>query len=246
MKRSLVLFIATALIATARPDSAAASPPPSKLRSDFALQVILNGLALPGYLTLMTTHHEGSHALRAEYYGADVTSFKVIPRFERRNGDRYFLLGSVTYDHVEGFEAWQFQSVSIAPYFTDVMIFGAADLALSRAIDPASPLAPIVLIAGMVAPTVDVLVNFNVEGNANDVVKLAKGSNTPHWAWTLTADTLALVAAWRVYVHGREILFPDARSPRQRTNRTVDWAFLPMPQAGHPASVVGLVMLGRY
>jgi hypothetical protein len=153
-------------------------------------------LAAPVYVVVTTLRHEGSHALAALLEGCEVTDFVILPSL--RGG---FTFG---YTALAGDPGWP---VYAAPYFCDLLTFGAALLVcLLVGRIPRWVWLNIVVI-GIVGPLVDSV--YNYQGgfwrSGTDVARLFAGlPDLPvHlcFAVTITAYLLGLLAVLKYSRH---------------------------------------------
>lgn len=163
-----------------------------------------NAAALPAYILMMNTMHEGSHAMAAIAFGERVTDFYPLPGFHDLNGQPHFYFSHMVRTHRIMTDD-QNKLLLVSPLITDVALFVFSDSALSLGLGRGTPLASVLLFAGMAAPFVDFMVNVNGQSDGNDTVRVAKMSGHSKLAYMLAGDAIALLALGRLLLHAEEI-----------------------------------------
>jgi hypothetical protein len=135
---------------------------------------ILGGVAMaPFALVLGTTIHEGSHALAAKAYGAEITEFRVIPFYDEERKRSYFGRTGYNYGDKEVSDsdrAW----VSSAPMFTDAALISVCSgLAFSGTL-PKNKWAKTGLTVFCLLPTIDFINHIRATSEYADLVKIEK------------------------------------------------------------------------
>lgn len=200
--------------------------------------------AMPAWWFAWLAAHEGSHALMSQYWDWDIVSFKPYPHTAiiEEGGDAQFFWGA-TYlrcskktgvhfngrRYVDG-EYWPpckdgggIAALSLAPYVLNASIFAVSDLVLTHHLDMDTTTGAVVFMGGMVGPWVNSLFGSNFLTGGPDLAAFSGRTGTPTWATTLTFDAIMAVGAWRLYVHGKDMLFDTPRKKEQK-----NWTLLPV------------------
>ncbi len=176
-------------------------------------QLFIAPIYFMGYITV----HEGSHALWGMAFGLEIERFQPYPHYEMRDIDddedgyvdrqeRVFYWGSVRYENIpDDFSRVRGALINIAPYLTDVIWFGAADLLLQYVVDPHSFVAPFLLVGGMVTPLVNFITGLNCMNQTCDMSRFSEHSGLPRGAVMMIGYSLAAIAVWRIMHHFRRI-----------------------------------------
>lgn len=122
----------------------------------FKLRTIVSLSTLIPALFLHTFIHEGSHALAAISFDAKITKFEPWPNFSRPIGQ----FGYMEYKY-RSISERQKVMIDFVPYITDMVIFSVTStLFLTKVIKPRTLESSIVYMLGIIAPLINLSVNF--------------------------------------------------------------------------------------
>jgi len=199
--------------------------------------------AVPAWWMAWLSAHEGTHALMSQYWDYEVASFRPYPHtaIVDDSGNAKFFWGA-TYlrcsrkeglhldgsRYVEG-PYWPrckdgagLAAISISPYVLNATVFTVTDLVLSYHVDIDSTAGGILFVGGMVGPWVNSLFGSNFLTGGPDFATFSERTGIPKWTTTLAFDSMMAVGAWRLYVHGRDLLFDGTRKREGKS-----WTLLP-------------------
>jgi hypothetical protein len=129
--------------------------------------VLLGGLlALPAYVAGVAWH-EGSHALVAKAYGAEVTELQLMPGRHPRTGAFYFGYTSYRGQLERGEKAMFF----LAPRFVDLALLGSYAVLIGLRAQPDNDYAELPLAVLATAAWVDFSKDMLLASPANDLVR---------------------------------------------------------------------------
>ena len=160
-------------------------------------------LAAPLYLIATTFRHEASHALAALLEGCEVTDFVLLPSFQGG-----FTFG---YTGVAGNPGWPMHA---APYFCDLLTFGAALLVCFFVERIPRWVWLNIVVIGIVGPLVDSVYNYQggLWRSRTDVAKLFAALPDLwvhlYFAVTIAGYLLGLIAVLKYSRHAREAIAP--------------------------------------
>lgn len=229
------------------------STPPAPARADDGGETLRSKrlwhlAGLPAWFFAWTSVHEGSHALMAKAYGYEVIGFYPYP--VQYEGKYYYGLtafNKCTEGHTITYGDGQTASceengggavIAIAPYLTDIAVFGTADLLLSTgAVDPDSVGGGLLYAGAMLIPWIDFTWNMNIPGNL-DRELFQQETGMSRKSVVLLSEVVSAVGVWRLYVNGKRVFY-DRGSPKKENPMVVL-----NPMTGEDA--LGLTLSGRW
>lgn len=192
--------------------------------------------------------HEGSHALMAKAYGYEVIGFYPYP--VQYEGKYYYGLtafNKCAEGHtvvIDGQRSVPCEEngggamIAIAPYLTDIAVFGTADLLLSTgAVDPDSLGGGLLYIGAMLAPWIDFTWNMNIPGDL-DRELFQQETGMSRKSVVLLSEAVSIAGLWRLYVNGKRVFY-DRGSPKKENPMVVL-----NPMTGE--NTLGLTLSGRW
>ena len=172
-----------------------------------AWKLVGQAVLLPWYAYQELVLHEVGHLVAGEIAGIQVVSFKPWPCYTNKGR---FVFGQVhPTTHREGrADGWN----AVGPLVVDVVLFGASDLLLNTAVDRRGPVAPFLLVGGMVMPLIDWVVFAHAGDYYADVKIMERHLRLDPKATVLAMDLLALVGLYRVIANGLAVFGGGGRA----------------------------------
>jgi hypothetical protein len=197
VRRSVLSALVLVLALTAAPRRAAAEDP-----SNGRLVLAGAGMAVPTYF-LGVMWHEGTHALAAKAFGAEILELKLLPGFK----DGYFYFGYTSWrGHLSCREK---VFTLLAPKLTDLLLLGGfAAVALTDSF-PANDYASLALTVLATGAWVDFSKDIFSFKPVNDVMKVhsfyGRKRELQRLPWRLLHLSISLGAAYVVYLGYRDV-----------------------------------------
>lgn len=168
---------------------------------------------LPLWQPIWTVFHEGSHAVAFMSFGNEITSFKPYPHMR---DDGRFLFGGVETECPDGICGKNVRLAgSLAPYILDTSVFLASDLVLSTGVvDSEGVGGGFVFVGGMLVPFADFVSQMNGV-RCLDRKNIADALGVSPLTVTISADVLAVVGLWRIYVNGKRMFVGKSKTKSQ-------------------------------
>ena len=250
MKRFVIFAFAALFLSQSAPARGDDGPAPARESRTETLRTgrLWHLAGLPAWFFAWISVHEGSHVLMAKAYGYEVVGFYPYP--VKYEGKYYYGLTAFN-KCAEGHtillddgrtvpceENGGGAMIAIAPYLTDIAVFGTADLLLTTgAVNPDSFGGGMLYIGAMLIPWIDFTWNMNIPNDLDrEIFQQETGMSRKRVV--LLSEVVSAVGIWRLYVNGKRVFY-DRDAPKQELG-----GVMLSPMSSEDA--LGLTLSGRW